>query len=375
MTNVYSFINQINSRGLLSSAFSLKKRRLLLHPSTKSSVIMNVRKNKGVNEMCFWKKWFGKKERKQEVPVEEVKTEQPIKEAPEEIKEVETIVSQNAAIEPKTTDAVLVVEKVASPTNVKEQPIVEETSKTQEPEEAVNNRYAGKYEVFPEAGLFKYRLKASNGEILVVSGGYTTKNGAINGIETLKKNIETGRFDLVTDKNDFSQFQLYTPNGSRLVVSGEFYESLKRAESAMESLKKFAGTDKIVELDAIPLTEVREEVVASSNVEKKPNGKIELSKEDDGFHAVLKASNGEILFNTTSYASKASLLQGIESIKKAVESGAFRVSKDKQNRYQFKLYGGNNQILLSGETYSTKDSAVSVVDSVKRFLFDAKVIE
>ncbi|MDZ4196688.1 MAG: DUF1508 domain-containing protein, partial [Candidatus Izemoplasmatales bacterium] len=70
-----------------------------------------------------------------------------------------------------------------------------------------------------------------------------------------------------------------------------------------------------------------------------------------------------------------SLLQGIESIKKAVESGAFRVSKDKQNRYQFKLYGGNNQILLSGETCSTKDSAVSVVDSVKRFLFDAKVLE
>jgi uncharacterized protein YegP (UPF0339 family) len=336
---------------------------------------MNLRNNKGVNVMCFLKKLFGKKKLKQQAPVEEVKAEQPIKEVPQEVKVEEAIVSQNAAVEPETKDTVPVIEQVVHLTDVVVEPIVEETSKTQKLEEAVNNRYAGKFEVFPEAGLFKYRLKASNGEILVVSGGYTTKNGAINGIETLKKNIETGRFDLVTDKNDFSQFQLYTPNGSRLIVSGEFYESLKRAESAMESLKKFAGTDKIVELDAIPLTEVREEVVMSSNVEKKPNGKIEISKEEDGFHAILKASNGEILFTTTSYASKASLLQGIESIKKAVESGAFRVSKDKQNRYQFKLYGGNNQILLSGETYSTKDSAVSVVDSVKRFLFDAKVVE
>ncbi|MDZ4196604.1 MAG: DUF1508 domain-containing protein, partial [Candidatus Izemoplasmatales bacterium] len=231
------------------------------------------------------KKLFGKKKLKQQVPVEEVKAEQPIKEVPQEVKVEEAIVSQNAAVEPETKDTVPVIEQVVHLTDVLVEPIVEETSKTQKLEEAVNNRYAGKFEVFPEAGLFKYRLKASNGEILVVSGGYTTKNGAINGIETLKKNIETGRFDLVTDKNDFSQFQLYTPNGSRLIVSGEFYESLKRAESAMESLKKFAGTDKIVELDAIPLTEVREEVVTSSNVEKKPNGKIEISKEEDGFHA------------------------------------------------------------------------------------------
>ena len=331
--------------------------------------------NKGVNVMSFWKKLFGKKELKQQVPVEEVKVEQPIKETPEQVNVEEANVSQYSTAEPVIKDPEIVVEVVANPADTKEKPIVEETIKPQKSEEVITNRYSGKYEVFPEAGLFKYRLKASNGEILVVSGGYTSKNGAINGIETLKKNVETGRFEFITDKNNFSQFQLYTPNGSRLIVSGEYYESLKRAESAMESLKKFAGTEKVVELDEIPFTEVREEIVQSSTIEKKPNGKIEIIKVENEFYAVLKASNGEVLFNTTNYASKASLLQGIESIKKAVGSGAFRVAKDKQNRYQFKLYGGNNQILLLGETYSKKESAISVIDSVKRFLFDAKVIE
>lgn len=243
------------------------------------------------------------------------------------------------------------------------------------PEKPVKPKAVGKYEVYPEAGLFKYRLKANNGEILVVSGGYTTAAGAINGIETFKKNVETGQFEIVTDKNNYAQFRLYTPNGSRQIAVGEFYETPKRAESAMESVKKFAGSEKIVELEEIPADEIREELVECNPVEKKQNGKLEIANAEGTWNATLKASNSEILFVTAGYSSKASLLSGLEAIKKAIEAHNFRVAKDKQGRWQFKLYSPNNQSLLVGETYGTKDAALSSIESVRRFASDAKQIE
>jgi uncharacterized protein YegP (UPF0339 family) len=245
----------------------------------------------------------------------------------------------------------------------------------EKPVAAPKPKAVGKYEVYPEAGLFKYRLKANNGEILVVSGGYTTSAGAISGIDTFKKNVLSGKFEIVSDKNNFAQFRLCTSNGSRLVASGEFYETVKRAESAMESVKKFAPSEKIVELEEIPAEEIREELVVCNPVEKKPNGKFEIGQSEGQWIGVLKASNGEVLFVTSGYASKSGLLSGIETIKKAIEAHNFRVAKDKQGRWQFKLYSAINQSLLVGETYGTKEAALSSIESVRRFAPDAKQID
>lgn len=354
--------------------------------------------------MSFFKKLFGKKKKPTPTPEPEV-IQKPIEEVPVVVPEV---VIENTAVEPTPAPEgnkpeVSVEEPVEplqeQPPVIKEEVIPESIEPIQEPTEVVHKsidpiqetpvtkeektpapkptkgRYSGKFEVFPEAGFYKYRLKASNGEILVVSAGYTTKNGAINGIETLKKNAEIGQYEIVTDKNKFTQFQLFNANGSRVIVTGEFYETVARAESALESFKKFVTTEKIDELQEIDPSEIREELVEPTQIEPKSNGKIEIIKEDKTVRAVLKASNGEILFSTTPYASKASLLSGLESVKKAVESNNFRVSKDKQGRYQFVLYSANNQVLIAGETYKTKEAVLSVIDSVKRFLFQAKVIE
>ena len=37
-------------------------------------------------------------------------------------------------------------------------------------------------------GKFRFRLKAGNGEIIAVSEAYTSKDGCVNGIESVKKN-------------------------------------------------------------------------------------------------------------------------------------------------------------------------------------------
>lgn len=46
-----------------------------------------------------------------------------------------------------------------------------------------------KFEVYlDKAGEYRFRLKATNGEIIAVSEGYTTLAGCENGIESVKKN-------------------------------------------------------------------------------------------------------------------------------------------------------------------------------------------
>ena len=39
-----------------------------------------------------------------------------------------------------------------------------------------------------KAGKYRFRLKAANGEIIAVSEGDASKDGCVNGIESVKKN-------------------------------------------------------------------------------------------------------------------------------------------------------------------------------------------
>jgi hypothetical protein len=39
-----------------------------------------------------------------------------------------------------------------------------------------------------KAGKFRFRLKSANGEIIATSEGYSSKDGCVNGIESVKKN-------------------------------------------------------------------------------------------------------------------------------------------------------------------------------------------
>ena len=46
-----------------------------------------------------------------------------------------------------------------------------------------------KFEVYVDkAGEFRFRLKATNGQVIAVSEGYTSKAGALNGIDSVKRN-------------------------------------------------------------------------------------------------------------------------------------------------------------------------------------------
>lgn len=48
---------------------------------------------------------------------------------------------------------------------------------------------AGKFELYQDkSGKFRFRLKASNGQVIATGEAYETKASALNGIESVKKN-------------------------------------------------------------------------------------------------------------------------------------------------------------------------------------------
>jgi uncharacterized protein YegP (UPF0339 family) len=57
---------------------------------------------------------------------------------------------------------------------------------------------AGKYEVYKDK-TGGFRLKAGNGEVIASSESYKTKAGALNGIESVKKNAAAATVDLTEE--------------------------------------------------------------------------------------------------------------------------------------------------------------------------------
>ena len=53
-----------------------------------------------------------------------------------------------------------------------------------------------KFEVYTDkAGEFRFRLKATNGQIIATSEGYTALKSCLNGIESVKKNAVDARIE------------------------------------------------------------------------------------------------------------------------------------------------------------------------------------
>ena len=325
-----------------------------------------------------------KPEEAKEEPVEEEKAEEPETPAEEPVAEKEPEVTEEVqdeadapAEEERPEEAKEEPVEEEKPEETKEEPVEEEKAEEPKPEPVVEtpteseakNKVVGKYEVYPAAGFFKYRLKANNGQILLVSRPYKTREGAINGIETFRKNAANGSHRIITDKKGRAQFRIFTANDARLIVAGEIYPNAEGAQKALDSTLRFYDTDNIQNLEEIPESEIREWRAELKDVEAKPNGKIEMFKDDDGkWVGDLRASNSELLFLTTAYSTKTALQNALRSVANNAMKGNISIVCDKQNRYQFKVYSDNGMDLVFGETYDSKEAATSAANSARNFL-------
>jgi hypothetical protein len=55
---------------------------------------------------------------------------------------------------------------------------------------------AGKFELYADkSGKFRFRLKASNGQVIAASEAYNSKSSALNGIQSIKTNAPDAPID------------------------------------------------------------------------------------------------------------------------------------------------------------------------------------
>ncbi len=87
--------------------------------------------------------------------------------------------------------------------------------------------------------IYFFELFANNGEKLLSSEEYTTYTGAINGIQTHKRNIQQNNFRISLTKRGDYIYKLLNGNG-QLLCLGEHYKTKRLCQSAVDSVQRFA---------------------------------------------------------------------------------------------------------------------------------------
>jgi hypothetical protein len=123
----------------------------------------------------------------------------------------------------------------------------------------------GKFAVRTVKTGVKFNLKASNGEIIVVSEIYSSKASCLKGIESVRKNAPIAavenqtvegyaiekhpKFEVYTDKGGEFRFRLKARNGE-IIAASEGYKALKSCLNGIESVRKNAPESPVVEEEA-----------------------------------------------------------------------------------------------------------------------------
>lgn len=96
-------------------------------------------------------------------------------------------------------------------------------------------------------GDYQFNLKASNGEIILTSEGYTTKAACLNGVESVKKNAaDEKRYEKVEAKNGKPYFNLKATNG-QVIGQSQMYASERNRDNGIASVMRNAPAAEVVE--------------------------------------------------------------------------------------------------------------------------------
>ena len=99
-------------------------------------------------------------------------------------------------------------------------------------------------------GEFQFNLKATNGQVILTSEGYTTKSACMNGIESVRKNCKVeARFDKKVASNGKPFFDLKAANG-QIIGSSQMYVNEKNMLNGVASVVKNAPEAPVVDMTA-----------------------------------------------------------------------------------------------------------------------------
>ena len=303
---------------------------------------------------------------------EEVETAKTTEEEPAEVVEQEDKQTQEKQEEqemPKKEEK-KVTKKSTEKKTVKKEPEKKETKKEVKPSKKLNGKWIIEIK---SAGEYMSKLLASNGEVMLSSEIYTTEDGARNGIATIIKGIDGGKFVIYEDKNKNYYYKLKT-SGNRFLCAGEIYKSEDQCLKAVESVKRIAKdaviVDKIVE--GAKYIDYKPAKMDMQTISKGLKGKWKIETVHNGnYSAKLYASNGQLMIATEEVSQKKTVMNGIEAVTKNAIAGNFIIDRDKFGRYYYKLRNSQKSVICIGEAYESLDSCISAIESVRRFAANA----
>ena len=96
-------------------------------------------------------------------------------------------------------------------------------------------------------GEFQFNLKATNGQVILTSEGYTTKTACLNGIESVKKNAQVEeRFETKVAKNGKPYFNLKATNG-QVIGASQMYANETNMKQGIASVMRNAPEAPVIE--------------------------------------------------------------------------------------------------------------------------------
>lgn len=94
---------------------------------------------------------------------------------------------------------------------------------------------------------------------------------------------------------------------------------------------------------------------------------VYVSEKNGEFYFRLKAKNGEVILTSQGYKTKASCLNGVESVKKnSEEEERFEIKEAKDGRKFFNLKATNGQIIGSSQMYKSESGLKNGIASVQK---------
>ena len=106
-------------------------------------------------------------------------------------------------------------------------------------------------------------------------------------------------------------------------------------------------------------------------------GKFEITSRKNGeFQFNLKATNGQVILTSQGYKTKASCLNGVESVKKnSQDDKRFEVKVSSNGKPFFNLMATNGQIIGTSQMYASETTMKNGIASVKRNAPEAAVVD
>jgi len=152
--------------------------------------------------------------------------------------------------------------------------------------------------------------------------------------------------------------------------NGEYYFNLVAPNNEVIGTSELYASKANAERGAEGVRKLVIKIKRWETVAAKPEATFGVFKGIDGQHRFnLRAKNGEIVLQSEGYTTRESALKGIASVRdNGKRAAAFTVFEAASGDYALHLQAGNGEIIAHGETYSTKANAERAVARMTEML-------